>query len=456
MPGRQAETTITRIEAGLDLPIAGDPAGSIGAGPGISSVALSGEDYGGLRPAMRVEEGDRVKLGQTLFEDRKRPSVQFTSPGSGVVSQIVWGPRRSLKSVVIRLDGDEERDFSSWPAAELGSLRRDQVIETLLESGLWPSLRTRPFGRAADPESTVRSIFVTAMDTNPLAPDPMQIIETRPDEFRNGLAVISHLAERNVFVCQGPSVNLPIPSVPEVSVRKFSGPHPAGLVGTHIHHLDPVSAARMVWHIGYQDVISIGHLFTTGRLLCERLVSLAGPMIREPRVLRTRMGASITDLTRDAMIEGACRVISGSVLSGRHADGASAYLGRYDNQVSVIGERDAAADSATGSSPPNWFSIYRGLGSRPWGRKKFPLVSSANRPAAAMVPFGGFERVMPLDILPTQLLRALLVGDLEAAEALGCLELDEEDLALCTTICPSKLDYGPMLRSVLDMIEKEG
>ena len=445
---------VIRIVEGLDLPIVGVPAGTVDDGPAVASVALIGGDYLGLSPAMQVEEGDRVTLGQALFTDRKRPGVRFTSPASGTVTEINRGTRRTLLSVVVRLDGDEEETFPSWSETNLATLRPDQVVDTLLASGMWPALRTRPFNKVADPSATPRSIFVTATDTNPLSPPPETIIDAHREAFRNGLTVVSRLTDGPIFVCQKPYLELPESPAANVSVEEFSGPHPSGLVGTHIHHLDPVGAGKSVWHVGYQDVIAVGRLFISGRLMTERTVALAGPTVREPRLLRTRLGANTDDLTRDALLEGENRVISGSVLSGRRATEATAYLGRYHNQVSVIAEGRDGGEPGLRPKKGGPFSIYRGFGFRPWGRNRYSFTSAPHGETTAMVPLGGFERVLPLDILPTQLLRALLVGDVEMAEALGCLELDAEDLALCTLVCPSKLDYGPLLRSMLDRIER--
>lgn len=445
-----------RINEGLDIPITGMPMETVSDGPPVSSVALLGGDYAGLSPAMRVEEGDRVKLGQTLFVDRKRPDIRFTSPGCGAVAEINRGARRALLSVVVRLDGNDEETFASWPETDLNTLARGQVLENLLASGMWPAFRARPFNKVADPDAAPRSIFVTAIDSNPLAPPPETIIDAHPDNFANGLTVVSRMTDGPVFVCQKPNVELPESPVNNVSVEMFSGPHPAGLVGTHIHHLDPVHSGKTVWHIGYQDVIAVGHLFTTGRLMTDRTVALAGPMVNTPQLVRTRLGCNIEDLTRGGLKDGKSRVISGSVLSGWLAEAATAYLGRYHNQVSVIGDGGAEVEPGPPGSKKGAFSIYRGFGSKPWGSKRFAFTSASHGVTTALVPFGGYERVMPLDILATPLLRALLVGDVEMAEALGCLELDEEDLALCSFVCPSKLDHGPLLRTMLNRIEKEG
>jgi Na+-transporting NADH:ubiquinone oxidoreductase subunit A len=440
---------VIRIVKGLDIPIEGDPQQVITDHPQVTSVALSGKDHAGLSPTLRVQEGDPVKLGQPLFADRKHADVLFTSPGAGVVTQINRGARRALLSVVVSLSGDAEERFPSWPAAELGILRREQVTEVLLASGAWTAFLTRPHSGVADPATRPRSIFVTAMDSNPLAARPEVVIGEHPAAFADGLTVLSRLTEGSVFLCKAPDVDLPTGAADRIVVAEFSGPHPSGLPGTHIERLDPVGAGRTVWHVGYQDVIAIGKLFTTGRIWTERVVALAGPMVKRPRLLRTCLGANIHELTLGELDDGDVRIISGSVLSGRRAARPENYLGRFHTQISVI----ANAQPDDGGAR---FSTYS-LAVPPQPRKrKFAFTTALHGRPTAMLPLGGFERVMPLDILPTQLLRALVVGDTDTAQALGCLELDEEDLALCTFVCPSKLNYGPLLREALERIEKEG
>lgn len=445
-----------RIVEGLDIPIGGVPEQAISEGTEVASIALLGRDYIGLSPAMRVKEGDRVKLGQPLFADRKKPDIVHTSPGAGMVAEINRGARRALLSVVVRLEGDDEETFPFWSEKELAGLRRDQVAETLLASGLWTALRTRPYSKTPAPGTAPRSIFVAAVDTNPLAALPEVIIAEHLDAFANGLTVLSRLTDGTVFLCKAPFVDLPKGEAANISTAEFSGPHPSGLVGTHIHFLDPAGSGRTVWHLSYQDVIAMGILFTTGRLWTERIVALAGPVVKRPRLVRTRLGANTDELTRGELEDTAYRIISGSVLSGHWARNTENHLGRFHGQVSVIAEPgpDAAGNWLGGGR--NVFSLFgpSASGGRP--KRKFPLAAAWHGRPSAMVPLGGFERVMPLDILPTPLLRALLVGDTDMAQGLGCLELDEEDLALCTFVCTSKLNYGPVLRESLERIEKEG
>lgn len=448
-----------RIRRGLDLPIAGEPEQRIEPARPVGAVAVLGRDYIGLKPTMHVQEGERVRIGQPLFSDKKHPGVVITSPGSGEVTTIRRGARRVLQAVIIRLEGDDETEFRAWRDTELPGLDRDTVVETLSTSGLWCALRTRPYSKVPHPASTPHAVFVTAMDTNPLAADPRVVIAEAPADFASGLAVVSRLTTGQLFLCCRPDAGLPQPEgVENLQLTEFEGPHPAGLVGTHIHHLYPVSATRQVWHLGYQDVIAIGRLFTTGRLDPQRVISVAGPPVIRPRLVRTRLGASVEPLVVDEVGgRGSLRVLSGPVWSGFRAAGWAGYLGRYHNQVTVLEEarhREFLGWLRLGGEKFSVTNVFLSSFSR--GRRRFALTTSQNGSPRAMVPIGSYERVMPLDILPTQLLRALLVGDTDTAQQLGALELDEEDLALCTFVCPSKYDYGPVLRERLEQIEKEG
>lgn len=317
-------------------------------------------------------------------------------------------------------------------------------------------LKTRPFGRVPAPEVVPAAIFVTAIDTRPLTADPQLFIAEHQDAFKAGLAVMLKLTEGNVFVCKAPDTAVPAVDDGRLRTEEFAGPHPAGLVGTHIHFLYPVSQKRSVWTIGYQNLIAIGYLFTTGKLFHERVVALAGPGAVNPRLLRTRVGASTLDLTEGELADANLRTISGSVLDGRTAAGPTAYLGRHHNQVSVL--REGTDRELLGFVMPgtNKFSITRLYVGSFFAGRKFDLTTTTHGSERAMVPIGTYEEVMPLDVLPTQLLRALLVSDIETAISLGCLELDEEDLALCTMVCPGKYEYGPYLREMLSRIEAEG
>ena len=442
------------IKKGLDVPVVGAPQQVIHDGPSIKTVATLGEEFVGMRPTMFVKVGDSVKKGQALFEDKKNPGVKFTAQASGVVKEINRGEKRVLQSVVIEVDGNEQETFSSFTASELNSIAREDVVANLVNSGLWTALRTRPFSKVPAVDATPTAIFVSAMDTNPLAADPAIIIAEQSEAFINGLTVLSRLTDGEVFVSKAPGADIAVNS--SAKVNEFAGKHPAGLVGTHMHFLKPVSADKVAWHAGYQDVIAIGKLFVTGELDSNRVISLAGPAAKNPRLVRTTLGASATELTANESIDGELRVVSGSLLLGSIASGVHGYLGRYHTQVSLLLEGREKEFIGYMYPGPNKFSVTRAYMSHFFSKKLFNMTTTTNGSARAMVPIGNFERVMPLDILPTMLLRDLCAGDTDGAQQLGALELDEEDLALCTFVCPGKTDYGVILRDCLTTIEKEG
>jgi Na+-transporting NADH:ubiquinone oxidoreductase subunit A len=443
-----------KIRKGLTIPVAGAPSQDITAGEAIQRVAFVAADYVGLRPAMIVREGDRVRTGQPLLADKAFPEVQHVAPGAGTIRAINRGPKRKLISIEIDLEGDDQEPFSSF---DLRTLDGGQVRTALLQSGLWTALRTRPFNRVPDPNTSPHSLFVTAMDTNPLAADPARVLVESGEDFEAGIEVLTHLTDGNVYVCHAPDAGVAGADVPRVTMAEFSGPHPAGLPGTHIHFLDPVHTGKTVWFIGYQDVAAIGSLFRIGRLCTERVVALAGPGVRNPRLVRTRLGANLDDLVREDLLDGEQRVISGPLLAGRQSAPPANYLGRFHLQVAVLPEgrhRELLGWQMPGADK---FSITKTFASAWLGSLgKIRWTTSTHGSRRAMVPIGVYEKVMPLDLLPTQLLRALIVKDTEEAQRLGCLELDEEDLGLCSFVCPSKYDYGPILRENLLTIEREG
>lgn len=444
-----------RIKKGLDLPISGAPEMKIDAGQDVSHVALLGRDYQDMKPTLLVAEGDHVVTGQPLFSDKKNPSVFYTSPGTGEVIAINRGERRVFLSLVIRLSGaEEEKTFPVTEEDQLDHLDQDDIEKRLVSSGLWPSFRTRPYSKSPVPGTRPAALFITAIDTNPLAADPQVVINERTKEFAAGLKIIRHLSAGNVYQCQAP--NAKIPEVEGVAVKEFSGCHPAGLVGTHVHYLEHVNQRRTAWSIGYQDVIAIGYLFLNGRLLTERIVALGGPAVKSPRLIRTRLGACLSELVNDELLADQPRIISGSVLSGQTAADTVDFLGRYHNQVSVLEEGDQREFMGWCLPGFDKFSVKRLFASTFKPRHELAMTTSTHGSLRAMVPTGAFEKVMPLNVKATWLLRSLLTLDTDMAQSLGCLELDEEDLALCSFVCSGKMNYGYHLRQALQKIEKEG
>lgn len=445
------------VKKGLDLPITGAPEQRIEDARPVRHVALLGTDYIGMKPTMEVKEGDKVKLGQLLFTDKKIDGVRFTSPAAGEVVAINRGEKRKLLSVVIKVDESEEAEtFTAHGRDALASLERQTVVDQLVESGLWTALRTRPFSRTPALDAEPTDIFVTAVDTQPLAADPAVVINEQAQAFEDGLTVLSRLTKGQVFLCTATDAQIPGTKVKGVKHESFAGPHPAGLVGTHIHFLSPVSLQRRVWHIGYQDVIAFGKLFAEGKLDMNRVVAVAGPRAERPRLVRTRLGASTDELLdHEVKSPDDTRVISGGVFSGFTAEGSLRYVGRFHTQLSLLEEGNKRAFMGWLSPGGNRHSVLGIYLSSLKGLSNYAPTTSTNGSERAMVPVGAYEKIMPLDIMPTQLLRSLIVGDIETAMQLGCLELDEEDLALCTYVCPGKYEYGPILRDNLTMIEKE-
>ena len=444
-----------KVRRGLDIPISGAPEQVVYDGPTVSQVALVGLDYQGMKPTMAVREGDQVKLGQLLFTDKKNASARYTAPAAGTVVAINRGERRVFQSLVIDIDGDTSETFETYAVEQLDTLDRADVIENLVKSGQWTALRTRPFSKVPAADTMASSIFVTAMDTNPLSADPSVIVGQRREDFTSGLKILTRLTNGPVNLCVAPNSTIPGADIDGVRKIAFSGPHPAGLTGTHIHFVDPVSIDKTVWSIGYQDVIAIGALFTTGCIDVRRVIAIAGPQVTQPRLLGTRLGANINQLVIGELKNDENRVISGSVLSGRQAVSEFAFLGRYHSQVSVIQEgrerqflHYLRAGVDKHSSLPVFVSSLT--------KKLFNMTTSTNGSERAMVPVGGYEKVTALDILPIQLLRSLIVGDTEMAQKLSCLELDEDDMGLYTYVCVGKYEYGRILRDNLTRIEKEG
>jgi len=461
-------TSVTRITKGLDLPISGSPEQIISAGREVQHVALLGDDYVGMKPTMVVAAGDRVKLGQVVCTDKKTPGVQFTAPAAGTVTAINRGAKRKFESLVIEVDREaeksgEQQSFETFSDHNLAKLDRRKVCEQLVASGLWTALRTRPYSRVPALDMVPSALFVTAVDTNPLAADPAVVLDNSQAEFIAGLEVLNTLTDGHVQVCRKAGSAIPGEGKTPAQFHAFDGPHPAGLPGTHIHFLRPVSQDKSVWHIGYQDVVAVGHLFLTGQILTQRVVSLAGPVVTQPRLVRTRLGASLTELSAQQFAfsdQQPVRILSGSVFSGRRSVEPVDYLGRYHNQISILaegGKRELLGWAMPGTDK---FSIRRAFASAwnngPGEEQRFDFNTGTEGSPRAIIPIGMFEDVMPLDIVATPLLKALITEDTEYAQQLGVLELDEEDLALCTYVCSGKHDYGPMLRKSLTTIEQEG
>ena len=447
-----------KVKKGLNVPIVGSPTEDLDTLKNVRSVAIIGSDYHGMRPTMLVEEGDTVKLGQALFGDKKNPGVIFTSPGAGKIESINRGPRRALQSVVIELGEEASVKFDKYEENQLKTIPSAEIRKNLISSVLWTAFRTRPFSKIPAINSNPSNIFVTAIDTNPLGPNVNKIIEMNESLFNSGLNVIKALTEQPIHLCVDSDFSLDLEKDSQLIDHTFSGPHPAGLAGTHMHFISPATLKNVNWTINYQDVIAFGELFLTGELPIDKIVSLAGPQVTNPRLIKTRIGACTDELCAGELTQRDNRVISGSIINGREAVGPFAYLGRYHNQISVVSETNKSDRQFMNwlNPGPRRFSKIPLFISSLFSDKEFKFKTLMNGSDRAIVPIGIYEEVVPLNILPTILLRYIAVGETEKIQSLGGLELDEEDLALCSFVCPSKYDFGSLLRSNLTQIEVEG
>ena len=447
--------THINIQKGLDIPISGRPSPRVTNGRPVKHIALVGDDYPDMKPTMLVKTGDRVQRGQPLFTDKKNEGVIFTAPAGGEVIALNRGAKRKFESLVIRLEDTEPLSFCA-PGSTVETFSPAELRSLLVKSGLWCALRTRPYGKIPAIDAEPASLFVTAMDTSPLAPDIDAVIKAKKDDFLSGLTLLKKCVNKPVYLCLANNQMAITEPVDGIEQIEFSGPHPAGLPSTHIHLVDPVHENKRVWHIGAQDVISCGALLRTGALDSERVISLAGPAAADPRHIRTRLGASISELCQGETIEGTIRLLSGSPLDGRRSSDIHGFLGRYHQQITCLPE-------GTGRQFFGWlrpgkerFSITRAFLSAFTKPSALPLDTAVWGGDRAIFPLGTYEKVLPIDTVPTYLLKSLASGNSEKAKALGCLELIEEDLALCSYVCPGKNNFGPMLRKTLATIENEG
>lgn len=453
---KQSAKLVFRLRKGLDLPLPGKPRDLLEESNSCRTVGLLGDDYPGLKPEILVKIGEEVKIGQPLMRDKSNPEALFTAPAGGRVRAVNRGEKRRLLSVEISVEGDDSLSFAAYQENQIAGLPAEKIRSALVESGLWVTLRSRPFSRTPRPGEWPSSLFVTAMDSHPLAAPAEKFIQANGSSFRAGLLVLARLAEKPVFLCRRPGPDLPGEEIHQVRTALFIGPHPAGLPGTHIHFIDPVKRGKAVWYINYQDVSAIGSFFLQGRLPVERYISLAGPGVRRPRLLKTRIGADLNDITAGELGSEESRIISGSVLAGRCCTPGENFLGRFHHQLSVIpegGERQFLGWARPGRRVYSLTRSFLGAFLPP---RAYDFSASLHGSPRAMIPIGSYEKLVPLEVLPTFLLKALIIGDLDQSEALGALELDEEDLALCTFACPGKYNYGPLLRRTLDLLEKEG
>jgi len=432
---------VIKTSKGLNLPISGTPDPIISDTPNVTSVSLLANDFVGMKPTMMVKVGDIVKRGTKIFEDKKNPGIFFTSPAGGTVKDINRGDKRKFLSVEVEVSENEDAEYFEYENTSEG------LTELLINTGLWNAFRTRPFNRTPKVGSLPDAVFVNACDTNPLSVDPYFIIDQDRDDFKNGLEALTRLFSCPIH-CTYQNNNFEI-NVDKINYCQVSGPHPAGLSSTHISQLYPVSINKIAWTINYQDIISLGYLLKNKSLRTHKIVALGGPSVFKPSLISARISGNIDQLTA-GKIDNNSRVVSGSLIYGHASEGIMNYLGFYDSIISAI--PDEANDIflnwlMPGSNLHSKLNVFSSSLLKP---NKFTFNVSLNGGDRAIVPVGSYDEILPMDILVPQLLKALVVGDIEQAVELGMLELAPEDLALASYICPSKYDYCSILANNLN------
>jgi Na+-transporting NADH:ubiquinone oxidoreductase subunit A len=447
-------TRSVKLKRGLDIRIEGAAEKLIAGEVNPSRFGVKPVDFPGLIPKLNVKPGDTVNAGSPLFHNKIRPEILFTSPVSGTVLSVDRGERRKMLEVVVERSGNEYIDFGK---SDPSSLSGDEIKERLLISGLWPAIRQRPYHVVARPDTVPKSIFISGFDTAPLAPDYNFIMDNSSAQlFQAGIAAVSKLTNGKVNLVlngRGESSSI-LTNASGVEISFVSGPHPAGNPGVQIHHLDPINKGDIVWIINLQDIVAIGRLFAEGIYKPERIVALTGSEVINPQYYKMLSGASVTSLVKGNVKEGSLRYISGNVLTGTSIS-KDGFLGYYDSQVTVIPEGDYYEFFGWASPGKNKFSFSHTFLSSLFPKKSYKLDTNLHGGERAFVMTGQYEKVVPMDIYPMQLFKAILAGDIDNMENLGIYEVAEEDFALCEYICPSKIEIQSIIRNGLDLMIKE-
>jgi len=447
---------VIKIKKGLDIKMKGQAEKIYVKAPRAKTYAIKPPDWHGLTPKIIPKLCDEVKVGTPIFFDKYNPEVKFCSPVSGILSSINRGERRRIVEVVVEDDGKDTHE--TFPHGDPEGMKREQIVENLLSSGLWPAIRRRPYTVIAKTGEVPKSIFISAFDTSPLAPDFDFLLKDSEEDFQWGVNVLKQLTEGKVYLNldgRFPSVRT-LSGIKGVEINRFKGPHPAGNVGIQISRLDPINKGEVVWVVQPQDVVAIGRLFKTGKYDPSMIVALTGSRVNKPQYYKVIRGASVSTILENQLKEGDNRVISGNVLNGRTINPETGYIGFFDSQITVIPEGNYYEFFGWIKPGLKKLSVSRSFAST-WltPNREFDLDTNFHGGQRAFVMTGEYEKVLPMDIYPVQLLKAILVNDIDKMEQLGIYELDEEDLALCEFVCTSKTPVTKILRDGLRAMRKE-
>ncbi|WP_418263030.1 Na(+)-translocating NADH-quinone reductase subunit A [Flavobacterium faecale] len=444
-----------KIKRGLNLKLIGEAVKTVVDLPIAETFAIKPKDFVGLTPKLLVKVGTNVLAGTPLFFDKNNEEILFCAPVSGEIIEIVRGAKRVILEVKIL--ADREITYTPFERSDPNQLSRKEIIQQLLKSGVWPFIRQRPYGTIANPSDTPKAIFISAFDTNPLAPDNDFVIAGKEVHFQSGIDALKQLTSGKIHLNVAANSS-PAPAFTQaqnVQINSISGPHPAGNVGVQIHHIDPINKGEIVWYVQPQDVVIIGKLFTEGVFDASRTIAVTGAQLNQPQYYQTVVGTTIKNILADAGLkEGDNRVISGSILSGSQIP-ADGFLGFYDSQITVIPEGNKYEFMGWLAPGLNKFSMSRTFFSWLTPDKKHNLNTNLHGEERPFVMTGQYEKVFPMDIYPVQLLKSILIEDIDMMEKLGIYEVAEEDFALCELVCTSKIKSQEIIRKGLDIMRKE-
>jgi Na+-transporting NADH:ubiquinone oxidoreductase subunit A len=446
-----------RIRKGLNIRLKGEAEKVLATAEMPDTIAIKPTDFVALAPKLKVKEGDKLMAGDLLFTSKENELIRFTSPVSGEVAAVVRGEKRKI--LEIRILADREVRYKNFGSADPSTLSREQIKAKLLEAGVWPFIRQRPFSTVADPGANPKAIFISAFDSAPLAPDYDYVLHNHKEEFQKGIDALVKLTDGkvNLTLKAGNARDDAFRTAKGVEVNTISGPHPAGNVGVQIHHISPINKGEVVWYVNPQDVALIGRFFLTGQFDTTRVVTLSGSEVTAPKYYKLPVGANISKVVKGAVKDGKLRYISGNPLTGDQI-AEDGYLGYYHHQISVLPEiTDDEFFLTKGWMSPGFgkFSASQTYPSWLLGGKKYRLHTGSNGEERAFVVTGQYEKVFPFSILPVYLLKAIITKDIEKMENLGIYEVDSEDFALCEFVCTSKINSQQIVREGLEIVRKE-
>ena len=445
---------VIKLKKGLDIKLNGEAEKLVLNASQVNFCGLKPTDFRGLTPKLNVKVGDVVKAGDILFIDKIHPEIKFSSPVSGTVEAINRGERRKLLEVVVKADA--EILYKDFGKTEINQLNRDEVINRLLDSGVWPVIKQRPYDIIADPANTPKAIFVSAFDSSPLAPDYELVLKGQEKDLQTGFDCLKKLCNKNVNLgIRANATTSLFANLQNVDITSYAGKHPVGNVGIQIHHTNPINKGEQIWVVNIQDVAIIGRLFNEGRFDARKVIAIAGSEVIKPQYYNTVLGASIQELTASKLKnEVEQRIISGSVLTGTKVE-ANGYLGYYDNQIVIIPEGNNYEFLGWATPGFNKFSASKLFPSFLFPKKRYTLDANYHGERRAFVVTGQYEAVLPMDIYPIFLLKAILAQDIDQMEQLGIYEIAPEDMALCEFVCTSKIPVQQIVSDGILLMIKE-